>query len=83
MTVPRIYREFDDVEDRLAAMPAGRFVTPDEVAQAILFLSSEAASAISGVVLPGGRRARAGRVLGPRLRCSAPLLPGPQPGQIK
>ena len=50
--VPRIYREFDDVDDRLAAMPSGRFVTPDEVAQAILFLSSEAASAISGVVLP-------------------------------
>ena len=50
--VPRIYREFDDVDDRLAAMPAGRFVTPDEVAQAILFLSSNAASAISGVVLP-------------------------------
>ena len=49
--VPRIYREFDDVDDRLAAMPAGRFVTPDEVAQAILFLSSDAASAISGVVL--------------------------------
>ena len=50
--VPRIYREFDDVDDRLAAMPSGRFVTPDEVAQAILFLSSQAASAISGVVLP-------------------------------
>lgn len=50
--VPRIYREFDDVEDRLAAMPAGRFVMPDEVAQSILFLSSEAASAINGVVLP-------------------------------
>ena len=49
--VPRIYREFDDVDDRLAAMPSGRFVTPDEVAQAILFLSSDAASAISGVVL--------------------------------
>ena len=50
--VPRIYREFDDVDDRLAAMPSGRFVTPEEVAQAVLFLSSEAASAISGVVLP-------------------------------
>ena len=50
--VPRIYREFDDVDDRLAAMPSGRFVTPDEVAHAILFLSSNAASAISGVVLP-------------------------------
>ena len=50
--VPRIYREFDDVDDRLAAMPSGRFVTPDEVAHAILFLASNAASAISGVVLP-------------------------------
>ena len=50
--VPRIYREFDDVDDRLAAMPSGRFIQPDEVAQAILFLSSDGAAAINGVVLP-------------------------------
>ncbi|MCP1198340.1 SDR family oxidoreductase [Notoacmeibacter sp. MSK16QG-6] len=32
--------------------PAGRFVTPEEIADAIVFLASDAASAITGVTLP-------------------------------
>jgi NAD(P)-dependent dehydrogenase (short-subunit alcohol dehydrogenase family) len=44
----------------LANTPMGRLVEPDEVAQAILFLASDAASAITGVTLPvdGGWTAR-------------------------
>ena len=81
--VPRIYREFDDVDDRLAAMPAGRFVTPDEA------VAGDSVPVVRGGLgdqrggAAGRRGARAGRDLGPRLRCSAPLLPGPQLGQIK
>ena len=36
----------------LAAIPAGRFAQPDEVAQAVRFLASEAAGYISGAVVP-------------------------------
>ncbi len=50
--VERIAREFDDLDDRRAAMPTGRFVRPDEVARAVLFLACDASAAISGVVLP-------------------------------
>lgn len=50
--VPRVYRDFDDVEDRMAGMPSGRFIRPDEIADATLFLASDAAESISGVVLP-------------------------------
>jgi NAD(P)-dependent dehydrogenase (short-subunit alcohol dehydrogenase family) len=44
--------------DQLAsAAPAGRVGTPDEIAEGILFLASDAASLVHGVVLPvdGGR----------------------------
>ena len=50
--VPRIVREFDDLEDRVAGMPSGRLIRPDEIATATLFLASDAAESISGVVLP-------------------------------
>jgi NAD(P)-dependent dehydrogenase (short-subunit alcohol dehydrogenase family) len=46
--------------DRLAASaPANRVGTPDEIAEGILFLASDAASLVHGVVLPvdGGRAA--------------------------
>ncbi|MGN6611386.1 MAG: 3-oxoacyl-[acyl-carrier-protein] reductase [Angustibacter sp.] len=36
----------------LAAIPAGRFAQPDEVAQAVRFLASEGAGYISGAVVP-------------------------------
>ncbi len=44
----------------LAETPMGRFATPEEVAAAILFLASDAASMITGVTLPvdGGWLAR-------------------------
>lgn len=35
-----------------AAIPAGRFATPDEVAAAVLFLASDQAAYISGAVIP-------------------------------
>lgn len=41
------------VLDNVAKLyPLGRFVTPDEVAQAVLFLSSPLASGITGVTMP-------------------------------
>jgi 3-oxoacyl-[acyl-carrier protein] reductase len=42
----------------LAAIPMGRFATPDDVGQAALFLCSDAASLVTGVALDvdGGRR---------------------------
>jgi NAD(P)-dependent dehydrogenase (short-subunit alcohol dehydrogenase family) len=48
------------VERLLRETPMGRFVEPEEVAAAILFLSSDAASMITGVTLPvdGGWTAR-------------------------
>ncbi|HEX3647316.1 MAG TPA: SDR family oxidoreductase [Pseudonocardiaceae bacterium] len=49
-----------DSLDRLAATtPAGRVSTPDEIAAGIVFLASDAASMVHGVVLPvdGGRLA--------------------------
>jgi NAD(P)-dependent dehydrogenase (short-subunit alcohol dehydrogenase family) len=47
-------------ERLLAETPLGRFVEPEEVAAAILFLASDAASMITGVTLPvdGGWTAR-------------------------
>ncbi|MEM7044080.1 MAG: SDR family NAD(P)-dependent oxidoreductase [Pseudomonadota bacterium] len=48
------------VERLLDATPMGRFVEPEEVASAIAFLASDAASMITGVILPvdGGWIAR-------------------------
>ncbi len=48
------------VERLLAETPMGRFVEPEEVAAAILFLASDAANMITGVTLPvdGGWTAR-------------------------
>ena len=50
--VPRIHTQFTDADERVASMPLGRFLQTAEVAHAVLFLSSDAASAITGVVLP-------------------------------
>jgi NAD(P)-dependent dehydrogenase (short-subunit alcohol dehydrogenase family) len=48
------------VKDLLEATPLGRFVEPEEVATAIAFLASDAASMITGAILPvdGGWIAR-------------------------
>lgn len=48
----------DDIfAEEIAAIPAGRFGTPEELAQAIAFLASPAAAYINGINLPvdGGR----------------------------
>ena len=43
----------DDARRRvLDSVPAGRFTTPAEVAAAVIFLASEAASMVTGSVLP-------------------------------
>jgi 3-oxoacyl-[acyl-carrier protein] reductase len=49
--------ERDMVADEIAHIPAGRFGTPEELAQAIAFLASPAAAYINGINLPvdGGR----------------------------
>jgi 3-oxoacyl-[acyl-carrier protein] reductase len=36
----------------LASIPAGRFTTPEEVAQVVQFVASDAAAYISGAVIP-------------------------------
>ncbi len=42
----------DIMEEWLAGTPAGRLVTPEDVAEAVLFFASPAASMITGVTLP-------------------------------
>lgn len=51
------------VLDNLAKLyPLGRFVTPDEVAKAVLFLSSPLASGITGVTMPVDAGLKAGNI---------------------
>lgn len=50
--VPRIHTQFMDAAERVASMPVGRFLQPAEIARVVLFLASDAASAITGMVLP-------------------------------
>jgi 3-oxoacyl-[acyl-carrier protein] reductase len=49
--------EADVIADEITHIPAGRFGTPEELAQAIAFLASPAAAYINGINLPvdGGR----------------------------
>jgi NAD(P)-dependent dehydrogenase (short-subunit alcohol dehydrogenase family) len=44
----------------LARIPGGRFVTPEEVASAVVYLASDAAASITGhtLVLDGGLTAQ-------------------------
>lgn len=42
----------DDIPDGTAAYPLGRTITPLEIAEAVFFLASPAASGVNGVVLP-------------------------------
>lgn len=54
----RAGRELDDiVADRRAEVPLGRFADPSEIANAVAFLASPAASYVNGINLPvdGGR----------------------------
>ena len=47
-----------------SAIPIGRYVAPDEIANTVLFLCSDLASAITGAryVIDGGRTATGGAV---------------------
>ena len=47
-----------------AAIPSGRYTTPEEIANMVLFLSSDLASNITGAqyVVDGGRTATGGAV---------------------
>jgi 3-oxoacyl-[acyl-carrier protein] reductase len=55
----QIQREPPDqsAQTRLQVIPLGRFITPEEVAQAALYLASDAAAMLSGTALEidGGR----------------------------
>ena len=47
------------IESMLAGIPAGRFVEPEELVGPVVFLASDAATMVTGTVLPvdGGNRA--------------------------
>ena len=54
----------DMIEELAAAMPSGRYTTPEEIANMVLFLCSDLASNTTGgqFIVDGGRTATGGSV---------------------
>lgn len=55
-SMPRLYRSDDELEERAARIPLGRIAHPEDIAKAVTFLASDAASYITGqsILLTGG-----------------------------